>query len=238
MRVLVVEDHPVNQRVVAGQLAQLGIAADLAEDGPRAVAMAAARTYDLILMDLQLPGFDGLEAARRIRAAEPVGRRARILAVTAGAQAGERARCHAAGLDGLLGKPLLLGDLEQALRDMPQADPLASAGPLPRIDNRVWRELEVQSARTDPRLIEELGATFVARIPGAVDEIEAALGAGQAAEARRLIHRLAGAAGVLGLARLRWTLRQAEEDLAAWPAVPVEVPATLAVLDDVLAARG
>jgi CheY-like chemotaxis protein len=237
MRVLVVEDHPVNQRVVAGQLAQLGIHADLAEDGPAAVTMAAKAAYDLILMDLQLPGFDGLEAARRIRAAEPAGHRARILAVTAGAQAGEAVHCRAAGLDGLLAKPLLLGDLEAALRGMPPTIPMPVSGHLPRVDSAVWHELAAQSATTDPTLIDDLGGDFLKRAPRFVADIQAALAAGREDEARRLLHRFAGVAGVLGLARLLQVTRQAERDTALWPAVRDEVPATMAVLAEVLAAR-
>ncbi len=111
--VLIVEDNPVNQRVLAGMLRRLGYACDVVSDGQRGVDAARARAYPLILMDVQMPVMDGLEATRAIRAAggpQPV-----IVAVTAHALDGDRERCLEAGMDDFITKPLKLEALGRVL---------------------------------------------------------------------------------------------------------------------------
>jgi CheY-like chemotaxis protein len=104
-RVLLVEDHPVNQKVAMGILRKAGYRVDLASNGLSAIARAAQRQYDLILMDLQMPDMGGMEAAERIRAAE-TGARVPIVALTAHAMAGAREACMAQGMDDFIGKPI------------------------------------------------------------------------------------------------------------------------------------
>jgi two-component system, sensor histidine kinase len=107
-RVLVVEDNEVNALVVRGMLEQMGIAAELAVDGEQALARMCASAYDLVLMDCQMPVLDGWEATRLWRARETRLRqkqRVPIVALTAGAAAGERERCLEAGMDDYLSKP-------------------------------------------------------------------------------------------------------------------------------------
>jgi signal transduction histidine kinase/ActR/RegA family two-component response regulator len=113
-RVLVVEDHPVNQQLTVAMLAKLGIAADLAINGAEAVDRVRAGGYDLILMDLQMPVMDGIEATRRIRGLDlPV--QPLIVALTASAYETDRERCLQAGMDDFLGKPFRLEDLRSKL---------------------------------------------------------------------------------------------------------------------------
>jgi CheY-like chemotaxis protein len=104
-RVLVVEDDRVNQRVIGHFLKQMGLETGLAEDGISAVEFATAASWDAILMDCQLPGLDGLEATRRIRAQRP-GQNLPIIALTANTSMQDRAACLAAGMDDFLTKPL------------------------------------------------------------------------------------------------------------------------------------
>lgn len=110
-RVLLVEDNPINQRVAMRMLERLGIEADLARDGQEAVAAAAKAPYDCILMDIQMPGIDGLEATRRIREDRSAIHRPRIVAMTATATSEDQARCLAAGMDAYIPKPIRLEDL-------------------------------------------------------------------------------------------------------------------------------
>ena len=106
--ILLVEDNCVNQRVALGMLRALGYEAELAEDGPAAVQKASSDNYDLILMDCQLPGIDGLEATRRIRRAASGSAATPIVAMTAHAMSGDRDLCLAAGMSDYLAKPLEL----------------------------------------------------------------------------------------------------------------------------------
>jgi PAS domain S-box-containing protein len=114
--VLVAEDNPVNQQVVLGMLQKLGVVATVVGDGQEAVESVMRRPYDLVLMDVQMPRMDGLEAARRIRSA--CGRRPYIAAMTANAQQADRDACLEAGMDDFIAKPLRIDDLERRLREV------------------------------------------------------------------------------------------------------------------------
>jgi len=131
LSILVAEDNDINALLARALLVRLGHRPTIAGDGEAAVeswiaARAAGAPYDLILMDVQMPGMDGLEAARRIRAAEvdTPGKPTRIVALTANAYAEDRATCLAAGMDGLLVKPLDRERLREALEAV--ARPLAA----------------------------------------------------------------------------------------------------------------
>ncbi len=115
-RVLVVEDNPVNQRVALAMLHRLGVEAEVASDGATALEMAGIGSYDVILMDCQMPVMDGFEATAAIRALELQGRaRTPIVAVTAHAFPDDRQRCLDAGMDDYLAKPMNLADLRTTL---------------------------------------------------------------------------------------------------------------------------
>jgi CheY-like chemotaxis protein len=116
--VLLVEDNAVNAIVAEAGLRHLGLDVKTVGDGYAAVAACQLKRYDLVLMDCQLPGLDGFEATRLIRAEEA--RRALppmpIVALTANALAGDRERCLAAGMDDHLAKPFTDDDLRAMLR--------------------------------------------------------------------------------------------------------------------------
>jgi PAS domain S-box-containing protein len=116
MRVLVVEDNVVNQRVAVKTLERLGYTADVAENGKEAVEKTLAVRYAAVLMDCQMPVMDGYEATAEIRRREASGtRRTPVLAMTANAMVGDRERCIAAGMDGYVAKPIDRKELEAAL---------------------------------------------------------------------------------------------------------------------------
>jgi signal transduction histidine kinase/HPt (histidine-containing phosphotransfer) domain-containing protein/ActR/RegA family two-component response regulator len=128
MRVLVVDDNVINRSLVAAQLEALGYEADLVESGVAALERMGAVRYDLVLMDCQIPGLDGYETTRRMRAGESADARAVVIAMTAHVMAGERERCMEAGMDDYLAKPVRLAQLQRTLRRWLQAGGAAASG--------------------------------------------------------------------------------------------------------------
>ncbi|MGH8221268.1 MAG: response regulator, partial [Steroidobacteraceae bacterium] len=114
-RVLVVEDNPVNQKVAQKFLERLGCAVRVAGDGKEAVDIVERERFDLILMDMQMPVMDGIEATRAIRAAEGGGIRTPIVALTANVLAGQFQSYLDAGMDDVLAKPLETARLREVL---------------------------------------------------------------------------------------------------------------------------
>ena len=113
--VLVVDDVEINQIVAAGMLERLGYAVAVADNGQAAVAEIQLRTYDAILMDVQMPGMDGFQTTAQIRRIEGEGHRTPIVAMTASAMDGDRERCLSAGMDDYITKPVHLKAVEQVL---------------------------------------------------------------------------------------------------------------------------
>ena len=115
LHVLLVEDNPVNQAVVQGMLTSLGHDVTIASDGEAALAVTLDTTFDLILMDLQMPRLDGMEATRRLRARDAHRPRVPVVALTANAMVSARDDCLAAGMDEHLSKPVRLAQLQAVL---------------------------------------------------------------------------------------------------------------------------
>jgi len=116
LRVLVAEDNAVNQKVALQMLRRLGCRATAVATGAEALRALEVETFDVVLMDVQMPEMDGFEATARIRAGETSGRRRLpIIAMTAHAMDGDRERCLAGGFDGYVAKPVKTGDLAKAL---------------------------------------------------------------------------------------------------------------------------
>ncbi|MBF0179566.1 MAG: response regulator [Magnetococcales bacterium] len=119
---LLVEDDEINGMVVMRQLQHVGATADLARNGEEALAMLAAKRYDMVLMDCQMPRMDGLTACRLFREREPAaGPRTPIVALTAHAMKGDRERCLEAGMDDYLSKPVRGETLRQVIRQWVRA---------------------------------------------------------------------------------------------------------------------
>ncbi len=115
LRILIAEDNPVNQRVAVRLLERMGYRPDLASNGVEALDAVHRQPYDVVLMDVQMPEMDGLEASRRIAAELAADHRPRLIALTANALKGDRQRCIDAGMDDYLAKPLDLVELREAL---------------------------------------------------------------------------------------------------------------------------
>ncbi len=121
--VLLAEDNPVNQKVALRFLERLGYRADAVGNGLEALTTLEHRRYDLVLMDLQMPEMDGLEASRQIRSRLPADRQPKIIALTANALQGDRELCLSAGMDDYITKPVKLHEIEEAIRRQFQPQP-------------------------------------------------------------------------------------------------------------------
>jgi signal transduction histidine kinase/ActR/RegA family two-component response regulator len=129
LRILVAEDNPINQKVVARMLEIEGHRVTVAADGQQALEFIEREPFDLILMDVQMPGMSGLEAARRIRERERArGGRIPIIALTASAMKGDRERCLEAGMDDYLSKPVRPAALQEIIARYAPSPDLLPAG--------------------------------------------------------------------------------------------------------------
>jgi CheY-like chemotaxis protein len=115
LRILLAEDNPVNQMVALRILEKLGYRADVASNGIEALEALERESYDVVLMDVQMPEMDGLDASRRICARWPAESRPRIVAMTANAMIEDREACFAAGMDDYIAKPVSPETLGEAL---------------------------------------------------------------------------------------------------------------------------
>ena len=120
LRILLAEDNAVNQKLALRLLQQMGYRADVASNGIEAIECIERQRYDVVLMDVQMPEMDGLEASRRITERWQPGERPRIVAMTANAMAGDREECLAAGMDDYVTKPIRVDALVAALTQASQ----------------------------------------------------------------------------------------------------------------------
>ncbi len=188
-RILVVEDHPVNQKVLAHQLREMGLQYDVAVNGTQALDLLVADDFDLVLMDWQMPEMDGLAATRLIRKLPSDIRNVPIIALTANANAGFREACLAAGANDYLSKPYNEAALAALLMQwLPQAG--AAAPRVPLLD------LPALHARypANPGLVAELEAVFLSTTEASLAALKRAIEQGQAEAGRKEAHALKGAA--------------------------------------------
>ena len=232
LRVLVVEDNPVNQLVATGLLEALGVRVQVADDGEAAIeALKGDHGFAMVLMDCRMPGIDGFDATRAIRASEPTGERVPIIAMTASALEGERERCLDAGMDDFLTKPVDPTQLEEVVqrwtkrsgpasdgRSAPQATRAATPtvgahaavapGPdpeeepaLPVVDEE-RRQVLAELVKDGESFFDRTARSFVGRIDGQVRDIRAAHRSGSAHETFTSSHLVKGSALNLGLPRV------------------------------------
>jgi two-component system sensor histidine kinase/response regulator len=196
-RVLLAEDNIVNQRVAVGLLTRRGHIVDVVNNGFEALAAMASCSYDVVLMDVQMPEMGGIEATRSIRAREAsTGCHARIVALTAHAMEGDRERYLEAGMDGYLAKPINPATLFAAveLRQPPPGDRTPSDR-LPASEPLAVEEMRRRLGSNE--LIAEVTETFLDDCPVSLARIKAAVAARDAGGIRTAAHALKGSAGNL-----------------------------------------
>jgi CheY-like chemotaxis protein len=199
LAVLVAEDHPVNQRVIALQLAKRGIHPTIVETGAAAVSAAASTPFDAILMDCQMPEMDGYEATRRIRALPGVSAKARIIAMTANTMEGDRQRCLEAGMDDYLSKPVSDRELDDALqRITKESPPPSTTSRSLSPDDRLHRVFTGLVELGGKPFLRELLETFSASASNLLAEAQAALHHNDLTVFSKKLHSLKGSAGNFG----------------------------------------
>jgi CheY-like chemotaxis protein/HPt (histidine-containing phosphotransfer) domain-containing protein len=193
-RVLLAEDNVVNQKLAVHLLEKQGHEVVVANDGKEALAQLERQSFDLVLMDVQMPEMDGLEAAAQIRASENgTGRHVPIVAMTAHAMKGDRERCLEAGMDDYVSKPIQAREL---LNVMARVAP-PSAGAATVVD----ADAALQTLGGDPGLLHQLAHAFLDDYPRSLARVRAAVTAGEATAVERAAHSLKGAVGVFGAPR-------------------------------------
>jgi two-component system sensor histidine kinase/response regulator len=202
LRVLVAEDNTVNQKVALRMLEKMGHRADAVADGKEALLSLDLIPYDVVLMDVQMPEMDGLEATRRIRNPESkvLNHEIPIIALTAHAMAEDRGRCIAAGMDDYLSKPIALTNLHAALEHIaqPPADSAAGSGSV-----AFDREDCLARLGSDPEFLTEIIAVFVRETAESLDVSRRALKTDNFTVLTERAHALKGAAGTVSAGELQ-----------------------------------
>ncbi len=208
LRILLVEDNPANRKLVRYVLVDRGHVVDQAEDGAEAIRMAEQNTYDAILMDVQMPGMDGLEATAAIRQLDGVRGRVPIVALTAHAMAGDRARCLASGMDGYLAKPINAQSLLGVVEGVAERSVLGWANLVEPATSRVPSSPDTMDV-FDPhealgmclnneKMLRDMMRSFLNEIEGLLSEMRAALSANDLVRVGHLGHRVKSTAVYLG----------------------------------------
>lgn len=220
LRILVVDDDPVNRLVATAELAALGHAAEVTDSGEAALALLVREPYDAVLLDCEMPRLDGYETCRRLRQLESGGRRTRVIALTAHRMAEEREKCLAAGMDGHLSKPLRSDELAAVLSRGPQAPgPSLTAAESASIDERL-AALRRLGEKTGEDVLGQVLESFLQQGARDLEILRWALTPGNGPAFAAAAHSLAGSSGILGAAGLAVGCAELEklarqEDLAA-----------------------
>jgi two-component system sensor histidine kinase/response regulator len=191
LRILIAEDNPVNQRLAEGALEKHGHRLTIVSNGRKAVEALNHSDFDLVLMDVQMPEMDGLEATQAIRDLEKgTGHRTSIIAMTAHALKGDRQRCIDAGMDEYLSKPIrihqLLEKLAMVIRSSGSERPSC-----PQVQSIDW-DRALGSVDGDQGLLDELVRTFIEETPLSLDALRRAVEDGDLAEVERVALTLKG----------------------------------------------
>jgi PAS domain S-box-containing protein len=200
LRLLVAEDNAVNRRLALAMLSRLGYHADVAENGREVLDAVERKPYDVVLMDVQMPELDGLEATRRIRRRFAPGEGPTIIATTANAMEGDREECLAAGMDDHLSKPIRVDELSRVLARCGQPPEARPAGvtddSAARSDDALDRAAletlatSLGGGREGWAAVRELIDAFLEDAPTEIATLRTAIERGDADDARRLAHTL------------------------------------------------
>ncbi|HMH68975.1 MAG TPA: response regulator, partial [Pinirhizobacter sp.] len=190
-RILVADDNPTNQALIRAQLARLGRTCTVVDDGGQALDALASRPWDLAIVDVHMPVFDGYTVARQWREREAsIGGHLPIVAMTANAQPDEVVRCRSAGMDGFIAKPANLADLRKMLDTWL---PKAALPPSTMLDYELLRE-NFGSDAVAARIVREFSRVTRSELAAVMDTLDTS----SPAELRLWLHRTVGGMHVFG----------------------------------------
>jgi PAS domain S-box-containing protein len=219
LKILIAEDSVINQKLAVGILAKLGYACDVAGNGREALELVRLNPYDLVLMDLQMPELDGLEATRRIVAELPARGRPRIVAMTANALAGDRERCIDAGMDDYIAKPILPVDVQAVIERQyggRQGAPApVDAEQAPLIDLQVIDELRHLDGPSSSSLLSTLLQDYLREAPATIGDIKHLSDRREAAPLAARAHKFGGVSASLGARGMADVCHRIEQQIAA-----------------------
>jgi len=200
--ILLAEDNLVNQQLAVKLLEKAGHSVRVCDNGKDAVSFAVTEKFDLVLMDIQMPVMDGIEASMAIRAHEAQnGGHLPIIAMTANVMEGDRERCLASGMDDYLSKPIQTTKLMQSISSVCR-DSVAKLTDTDRQEEFLQTLPEFDYARalekTDTEVLDIVGALALSNIPAQLAEISLALKARQLPDLQRAAHTLKGVIGYFG----------------------------------------
>jgi two-component system, sensor histidine kinase and response regulator len=210
-KILLVEDDKVNQMLALNQLEYLGYQAEAVDGGGAALQALDRSSYDLILMDCQMPMMDGYQTTASIRQREGQQRHTTTIAMTANAMDGDREKCLDAGMDDYITKPVDLNILAAKLRQwLARVTPEQAAPAAPRpanshvlIDAAVISDLREISKKSGYDVLRKTAEVFFTEAPRHIAELRATIGVHDLARAAQIAHKLKGAAGCVGITRVR-----------------------------------
>jgi PAS domain S-box-containing protein len=210
LRVLLAEDNPVNREVAAAMLRRRGHEVETVNNGAEAVTAVHGGDYDVVLMDLEMPEMDGIQATREIRS-DPALAELPIVAVTAHVVASERERCDEAGMTGFVVKPFKPYELFAAVEgwELSDSEPVSGPPPAAPVDLEGLREMMREAGAEDA--VESMLKVYQEDAPGRMKAIEGAVSAKEGEEIRQAAHAYKSAAGTI-MARELAELLQALED--------------------------
>ena len=217
LRILLAEDNMVNQKLALRLLERMGYRADVTANGLEVLEALQRQSYDVILMDVQMPEMDGLEASRAIHEGWTAEQRPHIVAMTANAMQGDREECLDAGMDDYLTKPIQIKALQAALertgwwakkRTLPLEEPgeialltgdaESEVQAAPALDPAVLSELRQFTKEGEPDIVQELAEAFQFETPPLLEALHQAIVEGQPKQLKRVAHNLRGSSNNLG----------------------------------------
>lgn len=218
LKILIAEDHAVNQEVIKAILTHHGYEISIVDNGLKVVELLTHETFDVILMDMQMPVMDGCQAAKEIRKREKIsGGRVRIIAITANAMEGDRDVCLAAGMDDYITKPLnaqeLMAKLDPATMQGQAENTHHQKPALPETSASIFNVENLNGrvlGRTLPSM--KIVHMFLKELPSSLLSLDLALKANNFDEIAKLAHRLGGAAAMLGAEQMALIAEELESD--------------------------